>query len=163
MKVVVTGIPQLDAKFKEMGLSMAKKAMRRGTREVAKVSLQMAKATAPKRSGLLARSLKVVAKPRSRRQDQQFVVGARVQTKEGFFKGKTFYAGFLELGTRQRFAKSTNPPAGRGFISRAKFAFLKKANDAFQGRKRGIYIRAIGDWIREQASKPAKKPKVPTA
>lgn len=87
------GGPALERKLAALDSKVARKLSRQALRAGAKVVLAQAKANAPKRTGLLRRSLKVRA-GKARKGFTQF----RVQTAAGSFKGETFYGAFVEFG-----------------------------------------------------------------
>lgn len=102
--VIVTGVQQLDRKLASMPVSMQKKAVRTATRESAKKVLEDARRLAPKQTGRLRRSLTVrTARTGFRhRKLPRGTLGHEVTTKEGhLFKGKAFYGGILEFGTKK--------------------------------------------------------------
>ena len=144
----VTGSKQLDKNLAAMGAKMRKKPLRTASREVAKFTLRQAKAESPHDEGELERSLAVKAMKRSRKNKE--VVGANVETKEGLFKGETFYGGFVEFGTKQR---QTKEGYNRGRIQKDAFAFLRPALYAFQQRKKRIFIAHIHRWFKSNEVK----------
>jgi len=75
---------------------LVKGALRKSLRESAKTVLRGAKFRAPRKSGLLIKTLKVRAFKRTRKA----VVGFTVGTAAGDYKGQTFYGGFQEYGWR---------------------------------------------------------------
>jgi HK97 gp10 family phage protein len=98
----IDGMEDLLKRLKTLEPKLAKKVIRQSLRAGAKVILTAARAKAPRRSGLLKKSIKVRALKRSRTGR----IGITVQTGEGDFQGKTFYGAFVEyghkLGARQR-------------------------------------------------------------
>lgn len=104
--IVITGIEEVDRKLGNFEVNVQRKALRKATREAAKVVLDEAKRLAPVASGALKRSLRVRALKRSRVKQ-----GHQVQTGEGFFKGETFYGGFQEYGTKFMEANEYMRPA----------------------------------------------------
>lgn len=93
--MVLTGDRELNRKLQTLKGPKQKKAVRKASRESLKPLASATSRAAPRRSGLLARSVKVRALKRSRKR-----VGARVTIGEGSFKGRTFYGGFIELGRK---------------------------------------------------------------
>ena len=145
----ITGFKRLDKKLTEMPRAMRRKPLRKATREVAKFTLHLAKQEAPEgEEGNLVRSLKVKAAKRSRRLKN--VVATNVETSEGWFKGDEFYAGFMELGTKQR---ATKEGWNRGAIDKEKHWFLRPALYTFVEKKKRIFVRAVHQWINSQKSK----------
>lgn len=94
--VYITGDKQLDKKLRTLGTTLARKYLRKATREVAKHVLADARSMVRVKTGKLKRSLKVRALPRrGRKQDE---IGHTITTGSGLFEGETFYGGFLEFG-----------------------------------------------------------------
>jgi len=152
--ISVTGIAEIDAKMAAMPVSLRNKALRKGCREVAKVTLKEAKARAPKKSGDLARSLVVKATKISRK-NRKVLVGVSVTTKAGMFQGDQFYGGFLELGTTQRVQKTTGRATGK--IDKTRWEFLRPALSSFLERKTEIFRSTVAKWMTEQADKQIAK------
>ena len=125
--------------------SLQKKALRKATREVAKLVLDTAKAYAPHRTGNLEASLRVRAMKRSRK--NKHTVGNSVQTKEGMFQGDEFYGGFLEFGTEER---TTKTGKSTGKIDDKEFWFLRPALYAFEELKRTVFTTTIREWLSAQ-------------
>lgn len=129
----LTGDKQLLKKFAQMPDALQRKALRPGTRELAKKAKDHAARIAPEDTGALAASLKVrsaatsyTTKQGKRRRIRKFrdMVGHGVFVGDGLFKGDQFYAGFLEFGTEPRQTKSG---ASRGRILEQEWAFLRPA------------------------------------
>lgn len=98
--VIITGVEEIDRKLSRFEQSVQKKAIRKATREASKVILEEAKTLVPVDTGALRKSLRVRSLKRSRVKQ-----GHQVQTGEGFFKGETFYGGFVEYGTKRMAAR----------------------------------------------------------
>jgi len=102
--MTVTGDKELNRKLQALKGPKQKQAVRKASRESLKATLvSSVNRAAPRRTGLLSRSVKVRALKRSRTQ-----VGARVTVGDGLFKGETFYAGFIELGRKTGKRGSSN-------------------------------------------------------
>lgn len=101
--VRLEGGKELERELKEVEPKVAKKVVTKALRAGAKVILKAAKSAAPKRTGLLQRSLTVRAAKRKKGR-----VAFVVQTKGGDFKGKSFYAAFLEYGHKAGSRKLAN-------------------------------------------------------
>lgn len=97
----IQGAAELEAKLKALPRKVSGKITRQALRSGAKVVQKQAQADAPRKTGLLARSIKVRAAKRSRGR-----IGILVQTATGFFKGKSFYSGFIEFGRKTGSRKS---------------------------------------------------------
>lgn len=93
--LVVTGTEELNAKLAKLAGKDAKAAIRKASRVALKPVAEAAKSNAPRKTGTLARSVKVKAITRSRSR-----VGSRVTTSGdgNAFSGETYYGGFQEYG-----------------------------------------------------------------
>lgn len=91
--VKLQGGKELERKLLALDRKIARKIVSQALRAGAKVILKQARANAPKRTGLLRRSLKVKA-GKSKKGRVSFVV----QTAAGHYKGETFYGSFVEFG-----------------------------------------------------------------
>jgi HK97 gp10 family phage protein len=80
--------------LRELPDKLVKGALRKSLREAAKTVLRGAKFRAPRKSGLLTKTLKVRAFKRTRKN----VVGFTVGTAAGDYKGQSFYGAFQEYG-----------------------------------------------------------------
>lgn len=130
--VVLEGMEDVERSLNGLSNTLKKKALRKASRESAKVVQAYAKKYAPRRTGALVRSLKVRALRRSRR--TKHVVGVQVWTGEKWFKGQQFYAAFLEFGTAERYTATrgrskirTAASRRRGRIRKGKFDFMRRA------------------------------------
>lgn len=97
--VVVTGVGRLDRQLRALEPAIGKKATRKALRAAAKVVQKEAQRIAPKKTGALSRSIKVRARKVRRRRDKG-TIGMKATVGKGWFKGDTFYAAFLEFGTK---------------------------------------------------------------
>jgi HK97 gp10 family phage protein len=93
--IQIEGAKQLEARLKALPAKVSGKIGRQALRAGAKDIQSPAVQHAPRKSGLLASTIKVRAARRSRGK-----IGAVVQTGQGFFRGKTFYGAFEEFGWR---------------------------------------------------------------
>lgn len=93
--IVLTGNEALNRKLQAVAGAKAKAIIRKAAREALRPAFQAARASAPRRTGKLARSVKLRAITRSRSR-----VGARITTSatDNQFSGKTYYGGFQEFG-----------------------------------------------------------------
>jgi HK97 gp10 family phage protein len=144
--VHVTGIKELDKVFADMNLGMQKKALRPATREVAKMVLAQAKAEVPEDTGLLQSELRIRAKKRSRKYPQ--TVGMTVGFRDDLFKGDTFYAGFMEFGTKERQHKKSGKRVGK--IDETRFAFLRPALWSYPEKKLAVFQARLKTWLFSQ-------------
>lgn len=131
----LTGLEAIDRKLVTLPERIQGKVARQAVRAGAKEFHGPAKAAAPSRSGDLERSLKVRAGKRSRR----MAVSAQVVTEDGWFKGKTFYGGFVEYGTRKM-------PG---------LHFLKKTFDANVEKVKASTIQTIAEGVEREAANDA--------
>lgn len=90
------GAKELDRALTRLGKKAGGKIGRKALRAGAKPILANAKGRAPKgEKGFIPPSLKLKAGKRSRKKDYINIV---IQTDKGWFKGKDFYAAFVEFG-----------------------------------------------------------------
>lgn len=130
---VLTGDRELDRLLASVEAKKVKPALRKGAREGAKETAAQAKANVPTDSGALKRSIKVRALKRSRK--TKHLVGARVVTGEGLFKGDNYYGGFVEFGTSKMKAKPYLRPAANQSKQRVFQAFKRKTAEAIRSVK----------------------------
>lgn len=94
-KVLVTGHKAIDKKLKTIEAKLGRKVLRKAMRESLKPTLKTAQDLAPiGETGALKDSVKI--KPGKRKRG---VISLLVALGAGWFKGSTFYAAFVELGT----------------------------------------------------------------
>jgi len=98
MRQHLQGDKELIGKLDSLKRTDAKAAIRKGTREGAKIVQAKAKELVPVRTGTLKRNIKVRALPRSRKW-----VGTMVKTT--FANSEAFYGQFVEYGTRKMAAR----------------------------------------------------------
>lgn len=94
--MIVTGIDEIDRRLKDLEPKLQRKVIRQAMREGMKLVRDEAKRNAPVRTGMLRRAIKVRGATKPRRG----VVQVEVRVGEGDFKGKTFYAAFVEYGSK---------------------------------------------------------------
>lgn len=92
----VTGDQAILARLRALPPKTQRKVVRPALRAAAKVIHGEARQLVPVLSGKLMRSLKVRAQKRRRGS-----IGVNVQTGKKFFRGPTFYGGFVEYGTKK--------------------------------------------------------------
>jgi HK97 gp10 family phage protein len=105
---------QLARKLAKLERAARNKVVRKGIREGAKIILKPARKAAPKRTGLTRKAIKT--KVMKRKKDR---IGLNVQIGKGEYKGETFYAAFVEFGTRRMKA--------RPFLGPAYYKYRRKA------------------------------------
>lgn len=101
--IAVEGDKVLENMLNRLETNLKKKALRKATRESARVVQAHAKALAPVDSGQLKKAIRVRSKRRSRKP----TIGHQVWVGDKWFKGDQFYAAFVEFGTKERFTKTT--------------------------------------------------------
>ena len=155
--VIVTGIEELDKALKEFPANVQKAMAKKGTKKAAKdIVLPDAISRVPVDTGDLEDSLTVRAIKRTRGK-----IGHMVTTKEGFFKGDQFYAGFIEFGTKERTHKSSGKSVGaiqphyHAFLRPALYENRDKINELFADVLRAE-IRTIESWHRHLDEKAAE-------
>lgn len=126
----ITGFDEIYKKLSQLEPKLQKKLANKGMRKAMKVIQQEVKNNVPVLSGLTKKAVKVRAMKRSRKG-----YGIEVRIGEGDYKGETFYASFIEYGT-----KYIKP---RGFM---KSAFEQSGEKAKQ-----IAIEEMGKLIMETA------------
>lgn len=94
--VSIVGIPELQANLKSLPDRIQKKVLRPALREAGNTILKRVKQQVPRKSGALAKSLKLRTVKQKRGTKN---VVFQVITGAALFTGKTYYGGFLELGT----------------------------------------------------------------
>lgn len=146
----VTGFRQADRKLAGLGKGLQNKALRKGCREVAKLVRKQVVAAVPRLTGALAKSIVVRARKRSRKHKND--VAVVVRTKEGFFQGNQFYAGFLEFGTEPRRTKS-----GKYLGAIKPGRYFRDSLYSFPDRKRRIFQAEIRRYL---ATLRVRKPNV---
>ena len=106
MDIKITGIKQIEKKLSGMETKIARKVVRQALKKAAKPILAAAKRNAPVKTGALKKSLRVrVMKKKKHR------YGVMVATSAKWFTGETFYAAFVEYGTKHLPARPFLRPA----------------------------------------------------
>ena len=100
--ITITGDEFIDFAMRELDKRVQKKIVRKATRAAAKVILREARRFAPHDTGELEASLKVRTRKKFPGERRKGIIGHQVVTGHGFVIGDQFYAGFLELGTKER-------------------------------------------------------------
>jgi HK97 gp10 family phage protein len=121
--LTITGLDKLDAKLKQLGSDVARKIVVDALKAGAAPILAAAKSNVNDNSGLLSSSLKIetIVSP-----SKGFAI-ARVGTKEGDYKGETFYGAFLEWGHKRGKRPGKSQPDSRETV--APKPFLRPAFD----------------------------------
>ena len=133
--VTIAGTRELAKLLKSLPENEVKKAIRKGTRAGSKVIARVAARRAPRKTGALARSIKVRAMKRRRNR-----VGTVVVAGNKTFTGDTFYGGFQEFGWHIGKRRTSNGTGSRRFREGEHF-FERAARD--KGRTAGIIAAAI--------------------
>jgi HK97 gp10 family phage protein len=138
--IYLTGQKELDRQLKGLAVAVQKKLFRKAAREAARPILAAAKKYAPSahkkfknrdkqgrfrstrksRTGTLLKAIKLRAMKRSR----SGRIGVQITLGEGYFKGKSYYGAFVELGTAKQ--------KEQGFMRRAADDNREKAANIFQ-------------------------------
>lgn len=106
--LVLLGVPELHRALKDFDKAVHKKVIRYAVRQAAKPVLDEARRLVPVKTGALRKSLRIRALKRQRKRTS---IGVQVVTGEEFFKGDTYYGGFLEFGTKRMAPKPFLRPA----------------------------------------------------
>jgi hypothetical protein len=117
--ISITGFPVIDRKLRDLEPKLARKLVRQSARKAAAPVLATAQARCKRRSGALAKSLKIRALKRTRKA----VIGVRVVTGADFFKGEQFCGGQIEYGA------PGHKTFGRGLSPLAPYPFMRPAHD----------------------------------
>lgn len=146
MNFSLIGDKKLIAKLNALQKTEKNRAIKQGTRAGCKVVLAKAKSYVAVKTGATRAALKVRALPRSRK-----FFGTRVTIGAGNFKGKTFYASFVEFGKHvgKRMPKGLAKP--RRFV-KGKHRLQQATQDAAPQALR-VAIQAIAKSVRETMSK----------
>jgi HK97 gp10 family phage protein len=142
--IVLTGDSALNAKLNELTSKQAKEAIRKAARPALQGTLAAARSLAPKRTGRMAKNIKIRAIKRSRSR-----VGMRVTlSKEGDYTGKAFYGAFnnygWKTGSRRRPASKRKPEERRQIEGTR---FLNKAAEQTRNSAIKIYREGIRAYI----------------
>lgn len=140
----LTGDKALDAKFAALPGAMQKRILRDALRPAAKLVLEAAKRSVPRRTGRMAGSLKVRAGKRSRKRPN--AVTFIVQTAEGDFKGATYYAAFLEYGHR-----AGPRPLGTKRRHIEGKRYIKRALASVDDQARALAIKLVKEGLEREA------------
>lgn len=138
VKIALTGIPKLDLALAGLqtfyGVKSVNAAVRKAAKEGAKIVKDDAKNLINDDSGELSDSLTI------RNVTNKQGVGAKVTTKEGMFKGATFYGGFIEYGWMHAKARRRIPED----------SFLRRPLYTNKDQIRARYIKHLVMWLRLQ-------------
>ncbi len=136
----ITGQRKLDRKLRRLDRKVQRKFQRRALRAAAKIVHADAKARAPKRSGIMARQLKVRT-GRTRRGQASVLVRTGTRKEMGNIPNTPkggYYPAHVELGTKKRPAKP----------------FLRPALAAKRDEAIMAYRQSLWNDIRSEAAKP---------
>lgn len=165
---VVTGDAEVNRRLAALKGPLAKKAIRKSSREALRPVADDARTLAPRKSGRLRRSIGVRALKRSRSR-----VGARVTTgaESRQFKGRTYYGGWIEYGRKAgRRVRNADLGAARGTrrsaaqqqqaksLDRSRrripgARFMRRAARRKRGAALTIYRQRTRHWIHELATR----------
>ena len=146
--ISLEGAKELIAKLERFTPTVGKQIMRTALRAGAQPILAQARANAP--GARIKRSLKVRAGKSSKA--GQNAVSVLVSTRAGDFKGKEFFAGFLEYGTKERTQKKFKKKARRtGKVSPREF--MKRAFESRQSEAERIIAEELKAGIEAELVK----------
>jgi len=153
--MTLTGVEGFERTLMKLERRVGRKIGSRALRAAAKVVQAEAKRRAPiGKRGFIPPSIKVRAVKRSRKNKDY--VGINVITAGGWFKGKTFYAAFLEFGHHvgKRMKAAARKVAGDTRQWVPPRPFIGPAYEATKGQARQIIIRELRRGIEAEAGKP---------
>ena len=143
--IELQGVEELRRKLLSLEPRIAKKVLRKALRAGAKIIHARAKQNIPTGgSGVLARSIKVRAMKRTRKQR----IGVAVETREGWYKGEAFYGAFVEFGHKQgsrKLGDARKQIEGKHYI--------EKAADQTKDAVTALLSVSIGAGIEAEAMK----------
>ena len=135
--IIVTGDKAVTRALNSLGSKKAREIHRKAMRKAARPVLEWARNIVPVVSGTYRQSLTIRALKKSRTK-----IGVVVTQREGQFKGKAFYGGFLEFGWRtgkRRSERTRRKIEGRWL--------MRKAGNAKEDEARGLYIAEVKKLI----------------
>lgn len=133
----IKGLKEIQRAYRELPKRVASKVVRQAIRKALKPMQAEVKARSPRgATGMLAKAPRL----RARKKVKRGVIALNVQIGEGNFKGKTFYGGFQNFGTKRIKAK--------GYIEAAFKATEKGAAKSVQDE--------VGAGIVREAAKLAR-------
>lgn len=145
------GSRELYQTFRDLPKDMQKKALRKATRDSAKIVLDEARKLVPEDEGHLKASLRVrvtrFTDKTGKTRRVKNVISHGVYTGEGFFKGDQYYGGFLEFGTKERFHKTTGKSVGK--IDGTAHSYLRPALYSQPDRVLRKVRVSLARWTRE--------------
>lgn len=142
----LTGTQEVRAALLQLEEKVAKRIARAALKAGAEPMLHAARSKAPVDTGDLVESLKISTGKKKGK------LVARVQTKSGDYKGKTFYGSFIEYG---HYAGPRNLGNARKWIEPR--PFLRPAFDENKDRSAGIVVEALRTGIDKEAKRVARK------
>lgn len=161
-RIIVTGDAEINRKLAALAGPTAKAAIRKASRAALRPVAAAAKANAPRRTGLLSRSIKIRAMPRSRQRFGSMVTSSGSGRQ---FGGKTFYGAPQEYGWQAgRRVRNVDLGAAKGARRNASLRaeatrrnnsrrripgkeFMKRAADSKQSMALAIYKTETERWI----------------
>ena len=147
--ISLTGDKELQNILKELPIKLQKKLVKRSMKKAMNIVLVDAKRRAPKDSGQLKGSLKNQAG-----RGKKGTIRQEVRTKEGFFKGDQFYAGFIEFGFKKLPAVRlpngqliTSKRGTAGFTKIPARPFLRPALKENEAKVLKVFIKEVEAFI----------------
>lgn len=141
VKILVTGHRKIDRALKRIAPAAQRQVFRKASREALREMQREAKLIAPRKTGRLAKAIKIRSGQRSRR-----FIRIVLAVAKGSFKDSRFYGAFEEFGARGAGTKPTH------FMQRA-FQRLKNATrdklekfmlEAIDRVTRGLSLKGFG-------------------
>lgn len=105
--VKIEGLREAERALKDLGPDVARRVLRTAVKKGAEPMLHAARSKAPFDEGLLVSTIKVRTGVNRRRGS----AAAKVTTKDGDYKGESFYGSFIEYGTDKMPAQPYLRPA----------------------------------------------------
>lgn len=142
----LNGTQDVRAALLALEEKVAKRIARAALKAGAEPMLHAARSKAPVDTGDLVESLKISTGTKKGK------LVARVQTKEGDYKGKTFYGSFIEYG---HYLGDKDLGNSRKWVEAR--PFLRPAFDENKERSAGIVVEALRAGILKEAKRIARK------
>jgi HK97 gp10 family phage protein len=140
-EIRLIGLEALQQKLTQFEPKVARKYLRQGLREGAKIFQRVAKANAPRQTGALRRAIKVRAGKRNT---------VRVSIGSQWFQGDQFYAAFLEFGWKQgnrNLKDKRKKVAGKHYMKKSYDIAKDQASEAARESLKRLIEQAAGETI----------------
>lgn len=146
------GMDHFEKLLNSIDIKLRKKALSIATRDSAKVVLEYAKRFAPVDSGKLRKSLVVRSMVKTTRENRKNV-GHSVRAGAGWYKGHTYYAAFLEFGTRKMEAQPFLRPAVKAARPAARAIFRKQITAAIRAIARQGSLQGVARMSKKELAR----------